>query len=124
MEMQQIVYFRALCDELNFTRAEARCKVRIRNVLEPPEHQYEIIPLAQNFLASNAVAELSGALVHVPLHFLQQFQQQRFRVEQASRPVFFQSRNRAGQIPHRPQILVKRIVLLSCPAAQFRKLLD
>jgi LysR family transcriptional regulator, hydrogen peroxide-inducible genes activator len=27
MEMQQIVYFRALCDELNFTRAAARCKV-------------------------------------------------------------------------------------------------
>ena len=25
--MQQIVYFRALCDELNFTRAAARCKV-------------------------------------------------------------------------------------------------
>jgi LysR family transcriptional regulator, hydrogen peroxide-inducible genes activator len=27
MEMQQIVYFRALCDELNFTRAAERCKV-------------------------------------------------------------------------------------------------
>jgi LysR family hydrogen peroxide-inducible transcriptional activator len=27
MEMQQIIYFRALCDELNFTRAAARCKV-------------------------------------------------------------------------------------------------
>ena len=27
MEMQQIAYFRALCDELNFTRAARRCRV-------------------------------------------------------------------------------------------------
>jgi LysR family hydrogen peroxide-inducible transcriptional activator len=27
MEMQQIIHFRALCDELNFTRAAARCNV-------------------------------------------------------------------------------------------------
>jgi LysR family transcriptional regulator, hydrogen peroxide-inducible genes activator len=27
MEMQQVVYFRALCEELNFTRAAARCNV-------------------------------------------------------------------------------------------------
>src|SRR5271168_149524 len=27
MEMQQVVYFRALCEELNFTRAARRCNV-------------------------------------------------------------------------------------------------
>ena len=27
MEMQQVIYFRALCEELNFTRAARRCNV-------------------------------------------------------------------------------------------------
>ena len=27
MEMQQVIYFQALCEELNFTRAARRCNV-------------------------------------------------------------------------------------------------
>lgn len=43
MEMQQIRYFIALCDELNFTRAAQRCKVSqpsLTTAIQALEHQF------------------------------------------------------------------------------------